>query len=81
MTLWYIHVHEIELKYHGHYKIQSSTIGHIHYFFLQTPIPEEDVDKSLWGEMEEESSSEEESEEEEEEEEDASGLVTPGPEG
>nr|XP_022332731.1 splicing factor 3B subunit 2-like [Crassostrea virginica] len=48
---------------------------------FQTPIPEEDVDKSLWGEMEEESSSEEESEEEEEEEEDTSGLVTPGPEG
>ncbi|XP_056020505.1 splicing factor 3B subunit 2-like [Ostrea edulis] len=48
---------------------------------FQTPIPEEDVDKSLWGEMDEESSSEEESEEEEEEEEDASGLVTPGPEG
>lgn len=48
---------------------------------FQTPLPEEDVDKSLWGEMEEESSSEEESSEEEEEEEDASGLVTPGPEG
>ncbi|XP_052697192.1 splicing factor 3B subunit 2-like [Crassostrea angulata] len=48
---------------------------------FQTPLPEEDVDKSLWGEMEEESSSEEESEEEEEDEEDASGLVTPGPEG
>lgn len=41
---------------------------------FQTPLPEEDVDKSLWGEMEEESSSEEESEEEEEDEEDASAL-------
>ena len=48
---------------------------------LQTTVVEEEIDKTLWGEMEEESSSEEESEEEEEEEEDTSGLVTPGPEG
>lgn len=45
----------------------------------EMPMVEEEVEKSLWGELE--SESEEESEEEEtseEEEEDASGLVTPG---
>ena len=44
-------------------------------------MKEEDIDKSLWGELEEESSSEEESSEEEEEIPDDTGLITPGPEG
>ncbi|XP_074662695.1 uncharacterized protein LOC141915170 isoform X2 [Tubulanus polymorphus] len=47
---------------------------------LQVPVQEEEVDKTLWGEMESESESEEESEEEEEEEEeepDKTGLITP----
>lgn len=33
--LMYIHVYEIELKCHGNCKIQSSTVGHIHYFFFR----------------------------------------------
>ncbi|XP_063426142.1 splicing factor 3B subunit 2-like [Mytilus trossulus] len=45
------------------------------------PVKEEEIDKSLWGELEEESSSEEESSEEEEELPDDTGLITPGPEG
>ncbi len=47
---------------------------------FQVPVQEEEVDKSLWGELESESESEEESEEESEagEEMDATGLVTPG---
>lgn len=48
---------------------------------LQAPVKEEEIDKSLWGELEEESSSEEESSEEEEELPDETGLITPGPEG
>lgn len=44
--------------------------------YLQKVLEEEDVDKSLWGELESESESESESEEEEEEQDD-SGLVTP----
>lgn len=44
------------------------------------PVPEEDIDKTHWGELESESESEEESEEESDEGEelDATGLVTPG---
>ncbi|XP_052106749.1 splicing factor 3B subunit 2-like [Mytilus californianus] len=48
---------------------------------FQAPVKEEEIDKSLWGELEEESSSEEESSEEEEELPDETGLITPGPEG
>jgi hypothetical protein len=52
------------------------------FFIEQVPVKEEEIDKSLWGELEEESSSEEESSEEEEEElPDETGLITPGPEG
>ena len=50
-------------------------------YALQTPVQEEDIDKSYWGELESESESEEESEEDSEEEEetqDSTGLVTPG---
>ncbi len=49
--------------------------------YFQTPVQEEDVDKSYWGELESESESEESEEEDEEgeaETQDASGLVTPG---
>lgn len=42
------------------------------------PIVEEEVEKSMWGELESESEEESEEEETSEEEEDASGLVTPG---
>ena len=48
---------------------------------FQTPVQEDDIDKSHWGELESESESESESEEESEEEEetvDKTGLVTPG---
>ena len=54
--------------------------------FIQQTLPEEEVDRSLWGELESESESESEEEEEEEEEEedemelddtDKSGFVTP----
>lgn len=46
----------------------------------EIPVQEEEVDKSLWGELESESEEEEESEEESEEEGDVdtTGLVTPG---
>ncbi|KAK2163247.1 hypothetical protein LSH36_83g04088 [Paralvinella palmiformis] len=46
----------------------------------EVPVQEEEVDKSLWGELESESEEEEESEEESEEEGDVdtTGLVTPG---
>ena len=50
------------------------------YIIFQVPVQEEEIDKSLWGELESESEEEDESEEEtdEEGEMDASGLITPG---
>lgn len=44
----------------------------------EVPMVEEEVEKSLWGELESESEEESEEEESSEEEEDQSGLVTPG---
>ncbi|KAK6997662.1 splicing factor 3B subunit 2-like isoform X2 [Biomphalaria glabrata] len=44
---------------------------------FKNEVEEEEIDKTMWGELESESESEEESEEEEEEEKDESGLITP----
>ncbi|KAB7496644.1 Splicing factor 3B subunit 2 [Armadillidium nasatum] len=45
---------------------------------LDVPLPEEEVERTLWGELESESEESEIEDEEEEEEEDHSGMVTPG---
>lgn len=45
---------------------------------IEPSVPEDDIDKTLWGELESESEEESSDEESEEGEEDATGLVTPG---